>query len=305
MNYFHEILKKINTMSKKLILFTATFFTSFATLVAQDTIPNPGFEDWTNLGGFLNPDGWGTINQLVPTVFRTNVAGEVHSGTYAAKLQTTAVGSNLAPGICVTGQVNISTNGVDGGLAYNMRPVSMTGWFIYHPAAVGDSGIVTLTLSKWNGTSRDIIGECTQVFTDSVNTYTQFVKNIDYSSIELPDTAVIVLLSSTGTNEAAGTTLFLDDLAFSNSGTGVENHSTALKVRVGPNPAQNTLNVVNLKTDATLELFDILGRKAGAYEVSENKREANIAQFANGIYVYRITDKKENTLSTGKLIIQR
>jgi hypothetical protein len=288
---------------KNFTLFTIMVL-SYAAVSAQDTLPNPSFENWTNGGGYLNPDGWGTINQLVPTVFRTNVAVEVHSGTYAVKLQSAAIGPNIAPGICVTGQVNIATNGVDGGLAYNLRPVSITGWFMYHPGT-GDTGIVTLTLSKWNGTSRDIIGEATQVFSDSVNTYTQFVKNIEYSSIETPDTAVIVLLSSTGTSQQASTTLFLDDLAFSNSGTGVENYSTALKVGVGPNPAQNTLYVVNLKTEATLELFDVLGRKAGAYEVSENKREANIAQFANGIYVYRITDKKENTVSTGKLIIKR
>ncbi len=291
---------------KKLILFASVIFTSLSAANAQDTIPNPGFENWTNMGGYLNPDGWGTINQLVATVFRTDVAAEVHSGTYAAKLASTAVGPNIAPGICVTGQVNIATSGVDGGLAYSLRPIFMTGWFMYNPGS-GDTASVEVTLTKWDDTldSTLVVGYTRQIFTQNTTTYQQFMDSIEYVSVDAPDTAVIVMLSSAGANGVAGSTLFIDDLAFSSSGTGIQNHAAALRVGVGPNPAQNTLFVVNLKTEGMLELFDITGRKAGVYSVSEHKREANVTQLANGIYVYRISDKKENTLSTGKIIIKR
>lgn len=42
-----------------------TFFAvcSFvATATAQ--LPNPGFETWTNMGTYENPDGWATLNDL-------------------------------------------------------------------------------------------------------------------------------------------------------------------------------------------------------------------------------------------------
>jgi len=307
MNFSHEYLDtKIIIMSKKLILFASAILTTFATAVAQDTLPNPGFEDWTNGGGFLNPDGWGTINHLIPTVSRTNAAGEVHSGTYAAKLSSVAVGPNIAPGICVTGQVNIATSGVDGGIAYNLRPVSMTGWFMYSPGT-GDTASVEVTLTKWNAqdSTTEVVGYTRQIFTQSVTSYQQFTDSIDYSSTDAPDTAVIVLLSSAGANGVAGSTLFIDDLAFGFDNTGVENHFAGLRIGVGPNPAQNTLYISNLKTEATFELFDITGRKAGVFQVSENKRDVNIAQFANGVYVYRISDEKQSMLSTGKLIVRR
>ncbi len=292
---------------KKLIPIILLAFFSIDT--KSQSIPNPGFEDWTAGPGYDDPNGWGTINALVAsilpggTALQTTNSAEIHGGSSALKLLTKNISQYVAPGICATGTIN--TDGtISGGIAYNLRPVSLSGWYMYTPIN-GDTASVEVTLSKWNGTQRETIGHTIIEFTQNNTSYSQFVDSIEYISSESPDTAVLVLISSAGANGFEGSTLFLDDLAFAFDNTGIQNHSTTLKVGIGPNPAQNTLHIINLKTDANLELFDVTGRKVGLFQVSENKQDVNIAHLTNGTYIYRVSDRRENQISTGKLIIKR
>ena len=284
------------------------FFAFLSTTANSQSIPNPGFENWTAGPGYDEPDGWGTINSLVGsilpggTAIKTTTAGEIHSGSSAIKLETKQISTFITPGICATGIIN-TDGSISGGIAYNQRPVSLTGWYIYNPVNVDTAG-VEVTLSKWNGTSREVVGHTSINFLQNTTSYQQFVDSIEYVSGETPDTAVIVIISCAGDHGVPGSTLFMDDLAFAFDNTGIENHTT-LKVGISPNPAQNTLRVLNLKTDASLEVFDITGRKVGLFQVNEVKQDVNISHLTNGTYVYRISDRKENTITTGKLVIKR
>ncbi len=292
---------------KKLIPIILLAFFSIDT--KSQSIPNPGFEDWTAGPGYDDPNGWGTINSLIASVLpggtaiKTTTAGEIHSGSSAIRLVTKTISTFIVPGICATGVIN-TDGSISGGIAYDQRPVSMTGWYIYNPVN-GDTGSVEVTLSKWNGTSRDVVGHTRIEFIQNTTSYQQFVDSIEYVSGATPDTAVIVLISCAGDHGIVGSTLFIDDLAFAFDNTGIQNHSTTLKVGIGPNPAQNTLHIINLKTDANLELFDVTGRKVGLFQVSENKQDVNIAHLTNGTYIYRVSDRREIQISTGKLIIKR
>ncbi len=275
----------------------------------SQSIPNPGFEDWTAGPGYDEPNGWGTLNSLVGSILpggtatQTTTSGEFHNGSSAIKLVTKTVSTFIVPGMCATGVIN-TDGSISGGIAYDQRPVSMTGWYIYNPVNV-DTASVEVTLSKWNGTSRDVVGHTRIDFIQNTSIYQQFVDSIEYISNETPDTAVIVLISCAGDNGIVGSTLFIDDLAFAFDNTGIQNNSSALKVGIGPNPAQNTLQVINLKTEANLELFDVTGRKVGLFRVNENKQAINIAHLVNGTYIYRVSDTKEKLISSGKLIIKR
>lgn len=281
----------------------------FSINTKSQSIPNPGFEDWTAGPGYDDPNGWGTINSLVAsilpngTAIKTTNSNEVHGGLTALKLLTKNISQYVAPGICATGTIN--TDGtISGGIAYNQRPISLSGWFMYTPVN-GDTASVEVTLSKWNGTQRETIGHTIIEFTQTNSSYEEFVDSIEYISTENPDTAVLVLISSAGANGFEGSTLFLDDLAFDFDNTGIEDHINKVKVGLGPNPAENTIHIINLKTEATLTIFDVTGRKVETYQVNEVKQDVNVTNLINGTYFYRIFDRNETTITTGKLLIKR
>ncbi len=188
-------------------------------LHAQNAIPNPGFENWTNQGLYEDPDNWGTINSLTSILFVTTATkatgGNAHSGTYALKLESkNIVGQGTAPGIAATGSINAQTQAVDGGVAFHRRPISFTGWYKYIPNGI-DTGSIDARLWRWNSSTqtREQIGTAEFIMTSTVNTYTQFTATFNYTSSAFPDSMVITLLtSSRAQGSPTGTQLFVDDL---------------------------------------------------------------------------------------------
>ncbi len=204
-------------MKKILLALSCMATLSFAN--AQNAIPNPGFETWNSNPNYDDPANWGTINGLtwflgVRTVTKATLPADIHGGSFAIKLESKAViGQGTAPGIAATGTIN--TGGyVDGGVAYNKRPVSLTGWYKYTPGGT-DTCSVEATLSKWVGNARVEVGKA--VFTRNLTqaAYTQFTVNFTYTSANFPDTLVMILLtSSQGSNSPVGSKLWVDDLDF-------------------------------------------------------------------------------------------
>ena len=47
-------------MKKFLLAFLAVVVVNFN--YAQNAIPNPGFENWTQVSNYFNPDGWNNLN---------------------------------------------------------------------------------------------------------------------------------------------------------------------------------------------------------------------------------------------------
>jgi hypothetical protein len=106
--------------------------------VAQNAAtPNPGFENWTQVGNHYDPNSWNTLNPStsilnVLTCTRA-VSPDIHSGTYAIKLTTKVVFGITANGTATTGKIKtVPPYGVSGGIAYAARPDSMVGFYRIH-----------------------------------------------------------------------------------------------------------------------------------------------------------------------------
>lgn len=282
---------------KKIV--AAVFFAFVSFIAKPQSIPNAGFEDWFAGPGYSDPDSWGTINPLVASVLPGGTSlqtTDVHSGLSALKLENKAISGNIAPGVCVTGSIN-GAGFVSGGLAFNQRPVYISGWYKFLPSEV-DTGYVQVRLTKWNGSQRDTIAFTQLNFTDSVANYQGFIDSIEYVSSELPDT-LIIYLTSGGHNRVVGTKLFIDDLAFIDvNNTGIENHKDDFKISIGPNPAHD---VITLSFDSenafagSLRLIDILGREVYSKNISINQGNQRLQlsqsmlNLARGLYVLSVS----------------
>lgn len=274
---------------KKILL---TFLSSALvySIQAQNAIPNPGFETWNVNPNYDDPQGWGTINGLtyilgVKTVTKTT---DKHIGTYAMKLESKTVPlQGVAPGIAATGTINAQTQGVDGGVAFNKRPISMSGWFKYTPNGV-DTGSVEAILSKWSGGQRVQVGRAEFQIAATTSTYTQFNVNFSYSSSNTPDTLVMIILTSSGANSSPnGTVMFIDDLAFdycSNFSISASNTAATCTAADGSVTVANT-NGVSPLTYAW---------SGGGTSATETK--------AAGTYTVTVTDANACTLTATTIV---
>ncbi|HEX7412697.1 MAG TPA: T9SS type A sorting domain-containing protein [Bacteroidia bacterium] len=299
---------------KKTLLLTAatTLFFGFAN--AQNAIPNPGFESWTSQGSYDDCAGWGTIDQPVSsacfckgTSVKTAVAGEFHSGALAIKLKTLSVFGQTAPGISATGTINQTTQAIDGGVVYNLRPDSIVGWYRYAPTGT-DTGSVDITLSKWSGTARTVVGHARFIKTISVSSYARFAVPLTYSLTIAPDTMVIILLSSSTTAAQVGSTMFVDDLdlVFNASGI-VNNNTTNSLVSIYPNPNNGVFNLSisqfdNNKTNS-VEVYNTIGECVYRQSITSTNCQINVSDLAVGVYQFTIYNSE--FIITKRLVIVR
>jgi hypothetical protein len=211
---------------KRILLIVAMAITAFG-LNAQ-IIPNADFENWT---GNI-PDEWDTSNEnIMGMVQFTNVTpetGDVASGTTAAKVANTTesiivVGDITLPGILTLGDfildIQAQTGGIEGGIPFTYRPIQLKGYFKSAPVG-GDKPMIGVGLSKWDEVAgqRDTIGYGQMYFDQTVDTWTEFTIDIEWTSTELPDTMNIIV-SATDLLEGGGvfvdgSTIWVDNFSF-------------------------------------------------------------------------------------------
>jgi len=295
---------------KKILLFSASAIFILGNAIAQNAIPNPSFDTWVNQGSYENPTGgWGTIADIsggfVVTCYKATAAADIHSGTYAVRLITKNIPlQGMAPGITVTGTLNQTTQGIDGGVVYTLRPDSIVGWYKYSPVGT-DTGLVSITLSKWNGTSRDEVASAAFIQTASVASYIRFTEALVYALPINPDTMVIALMSSTSPTTAnTNSVMFIDDLGLIfNSPNGTHEQSIASLMAVYPNPTSDVVTFASEFSTFTLKVFDATGKQIIEKDSNASDYRLDVTNLSGGIYFYELTtaDKAER----GKFAVQK
>lgn len=149
MIYIVVIIKQ-KTMNKTFTLFFSLSASLFS--FAQTQIPNPGFENWENVGATTeeptswnsNETGSGLASSGPQTCYRETASP--HSGSYSVRVETKYYILAVVNGNVTTGQVNApSSNKSEGFLAatgankiaFTGRPDSLVGWYKYTQATSG------------------------------------------------------------------------------------------------------------------------------------------------------------------------
>lgn len=266
---------------------------------AQNAIPNADFENWTS--GV--PDQWDTSNgDILGTEFIcvTRETADPQNGNSAAKIQTVShniifVGEIIMPGIMTLGDVVIDilnqTGTVTGGVPVADYPKYLRGYYKYQPAT-GDSSVIGLGLTKWNGTSRDTIAFAYNKFGGIVANWEEFTVEVQYMNFIQPDSMNIMFVSSNiETGEAiAGSTLWVDNLWLEYSGVAVQ--APALNGDLYVYPANNgqslVVNTGNIEVNA-VEVYSINGAMVkNINKISSVQSLINISELSNGMYILKV-----------------
>lgn len=271
-------------------------------MLAQ-VIPNAGMENWTAGAGFDEPTGWGTPNPYGIVVVSKST--DSHSGTYAARLASKNIIVVNVPGVMGTGAIDPLNFTINGGFPISEAYNEFNGYFKFYPKG-GDSCWIFAFFTKWNtaNNSRDTVG-IANFYGGSTPAYTQFHAPIYYLLPEVPDSALVVAITSkTVLAGSDSSVLYLDDLNFSGS-VGIANMPEQPVVQSYPNPANDQL-IIRLPAGndvKQLEVFDLLGNKKSTMKVSSGQVTLNTSHFPAGLYFYQLKDQSGKETGAGKFSV--
>jgi hypothetical protein len=284
---------------KKIVFLSVIAFSLSAH--AQQTIPNAGFETWTNSFIYEEPTGWATLNPGIALGVPTTVtkSTSAHSGTYAAKLKTVGAdfdGDNVVdtiPGIAFLGTLDIISQTTNEGIPFSGMPDTLAAWTKYNSPSANDQFLIIATLTKWNAAlgMRDDIASATIFSGSNTSVYTRQTAEFTYFSTDTPDTLSLMILSSAGQVPAINAELFVDDISFIYNNTSNLNESSISTWNVFPNPATDNITI-NATSEGEILLTDALGKTIETISVTPNNPTlVTVAHLSNGLYYLQQGDQ--------------
>jgi len=230
---------KTHLSLRKICLVLLTFIPGITTSVidAQDSIPNPSFEEWETISlpapfnPYTEPVGWGTLNGVAEGVTKTTDAKD---GQFAARIASkkmnlgkfgTFITANLMSGD-YSSVLEGKTNEPEFGFPYTKQPFALTFWYKYFPVE-NDTASIYVELNTKRGIYGRYSARGVLKVTKTVNDWTKGIVEISYDDFppyENPDTCVIDITSSLsgitrngdpgfGASEE-GSVLYIDGLSF-------------------------------------------------------------------------------------------
>ncbi len=281
-------------MKKKLPLIIV--FLINLTLLKAQVIPNAGFENWTSMGSYSNPNGWDQLNSLTSLagIYTCEQGSPGNVGSFYLKLTSkTAPGVGVAPGVAVSGVIDIATQTAKSGFAFSAQPQALTGKW-QHMIFGGSQGYVDVKLTKWNSNtnSRIMVATGHVDLTGMAMSWANFSVPLAYLETFAPDSCIITL-SASGTAPTNNDYLWVDELAFTGNVTGLVDFNSKENFCLFPNPSSNKINIdLSSLKDKTAQIiiFDMQGNLMIDYHnITPNSVNIiDISELAQGNYVINI-----------------
>lgn len=258
------------------------------------SIPNNGFETWTNTNGYNVPSNWGTMNPYTSstaTYTCTKGTPGITGSTvaYIKLVSKSVTGMGVVPGLAVCGVLN-SDKTYDSGFSFNYRPTSLNGSWQYMGSG-SDIGYIKVLLTRVNPTTllTETVGSGTFNLSGMVMSWTAFSIPITYVTPDLPDHCQIIL-SSSGTTPVANSYLYVDNLNFT---LPLKLNEFSFKdISIYPNPSNNSVFIDYTKITnkvESIDVFDLIGKKVISEKPNDNQlNKLDVEFLPNGIYLFKI-----------------
>jgi len=284
-------------------VYSILIFASILPFLVQSQIPNNGFENWTNMGNYNNPNDWSTLNDLTATAnaYTCTKGSPGNPGTSYLKLTSKSVsGIGIKPGIAVSGFLDAETMDVSGGFPFEGRPEALAGKWQYM-AFGSDQGYISIFLTLWNETShsRDTISYTYNPLFDMVMSWGNFSIPLSYQSTSFPDSAIIVLSASNAEGAVISTNsyLYIDNLSFLNTIYLASANIPKSTLRIFPNPVTALLNIeipTNNKS-CLIEVIDINGKLLIQSNIPANNATItlDVSNLSSGAYLLKMKSGNE------------
>jgi len=273
----------------------------FITVTTYAQIPNSGFETWVNIGSYETPSSWDNLNQTTyNSGIYTCIKGTPgYSGTFYLFLSSkTIAGKGVVPGIATCGILDTVTYKPKSGFPFSNRPQYLSYYVQYMPSDPADSSSIKVLLTKWNSSllQRDTVAFGTSYFNTMAHSWFNNGTLLNYMSGENPDSAIIVISSSSSVPKS-GSYIYVDNLQFVGNVVGIsENNLEENNISVFPNPSNGEISIyfyVEPDKTSSLMIYDLNGKLINEVtEVSKNV-SINVSQWSKGIYTIKIKNNSQ------------
>ncbi len=285
-------------MTKSILISTALMFLIMISK-AQTTIPNAGFENWTSMGTYNNPDGWDQLNGMTSAMSvctcEKGTPGSV-GASYLKLTSKTVTGIGVVPGVAVCGVLDVVSMQPKSGFPFTAQPQSLTGKW-QHMIFGSSQGFIDVKLTRWdNGSNSRVVVATGHVnLTGMAMSWANFSIPLSYNETNAPDSCIIAM-SASGTAPANNDYLWVDALAFTGSVTGLKQTDAEAKVTVSPNPSSSylTIDIPSLNNEkVSVKIIDIQGKEVMEVQSINNSSKINldISTLSKGNYVINILTK--------------
>jgi len=239
-------------------------------------IPNGGFENWVDRGGYQEPDQWNTYNVLrsaPPFICERGTPGAV--GTAYAKITTREV-----PGLGPIGAI------LSEPFPCSSWPAALNGKWRYSIGG-GDVGSVVVLLTKWDPSLQVSVevGSGFLMVTGSEAAWLDLSVRVERFSMDDPDMAWVAVESSSTISPfpAVGSYIEIDDLSFG-ALQSIEDYQ-AMDVTVFPVSARDRVQVTAEGPMAELWLWSTDGRVVAQQRAAGTRAEMDVSGLSPGVYL--------------------
>jgi len=275
------------------------------TAKSQTTIPNPGFENWTNNHDAVSWDNSNvstTYLSIPVTITCVTKSTDFHSGAFSAKLlskDTTImfVTTPVTPGFVTLGTFwfnsTSQTGGVVGGVPFSGRPDSLTCWY---KSSLQGSDKTSFYFEEWQGTHTTIIANDSAKIATSAANWTYFAMPLHYLDAGTPDSLNITIgCSDIGiqANITKNSQMNLDDVTLVYGTVGIIDIAHSGNFNVYADKSTNQL-IVDLNFDQSqsteISLYNISGQmiKSDVKNIKSSKELIGLGSLPKGIYVVKV-----------------
>lgn len=279
-------------------IYTAIFLFLIIQISMAQAIPNAGFENWTSMGSYSNPDSWGNLNATTATmsVYCCEKGTPGVTGTSFLKLTSKTAGTSVEPGIAVCGMLDPITMLPKSGFTFTGRPTSLTGKW-QHMIYGTSQGYIDIKLTRWDATAktRVSVGSGHVNLSGMAMSWANFSIPVTYTDSNAPDSCIIVLAAS-GTAPTNLDYLWVDDLKFLPA-VGISNNKIETQINIFPNPVSTKLNIdlTELRNQKVfIEVTDINGKsvKKPMEVIATSSTILDISELSKGNYILNVIAKE-------------
>ncbi|MDD3739891.1 MAG: T9SS type A sorting domain-containing protein [Bacteroidales bacterium] len=290
----------------KRVTILLTFLGAFLSEICAQ-IPNYGFENWTNFGGYEDPNDWATMNSSCTGPFYSVTKSSDHYpegiGSFALRLEnnTSLTQETGGWGVIVTKSFDYPFKPAFPVIGH---PTSLCGYVKFLPQN-GDEAGITVVLFK-DGV---MIGNNSTTITSTEELWQPFT--IEFETYEDADSATIMVMAwtpSAPTDPPQGNSvIYIDNLSFNSLINSVPDKTLSnCNVRIYPNPASDyiTVSTENINnTDIIVNIYNVIGALVKSKTLLQDQEQLNIGDLGSGIYMLEIKSKEWSEKQ--KLIIKR
>ena len=319
---------------KKKLLISFMVICSVIFVNAQ-TLPNNGFETWTNA---TTPANWatsysGTVSGLIPLSFTFGTKTvDAHSGSYALKVSPSLIslGNVTLPAFVQLGTVgtfnldattlaalaNLDFTNIDisqltalqtlisKGIPMSDSPSELKFWYKFLPDSA-DQATVNVITTKWNATlnTPEVVATGSVAIANLTTQYTEMNVPMTLEGSSSACDTIRVIFSVGGANSSAASEFFIDDITMKFNSWGIENN-TVSNIKLYPNPSRDfvTVSLNDYSTLYDLEVYDHCGKLINNVKNLSDSYTLSTETLSAGIYLVKTI--QNGTTSTSKLVVE-